>query len=234
MLSKYNNPRCHYDGKYWYFTFGYGHGENKAEPHKDLSIGIDLGVKDLAVASCLDKTFKNINKSPKVRKLKKKLKRLQRQLSRKYEANKEGNVYFKTCNIIKLERTIKLIYRKLTNIRINHIHEATGTIIKLRPYRIVMEDLNVSGLMKNKYLAEKIAEQKFYEFIRQMKYKCEFNNIEFVQADRFYPSSKLCSCCGSKKENLRLKDRIYTCDKCGFTIDRDKNASINLGKYKSA
>jgi len=152
----------------------------------------------------------------------------------KYEANKQGNKFVKTNNIIKLEKIIKLIHRKLANIRNNHIHQATASIVKLKPYRVVMEDLNVSGMMKNKYLAEKIAEQKFYEFIRQMKYKCEFNNIEFIQADRFYPSSKLCSYCGEKKESLKLKDRIFTCESCGLTIDRDKNASLNLGKYKSA
>jgi putative transposase len=233
-LSKYNNPRCHYDGKYWYLTLGIEQSDNQAVLNKDLSIGIDLGVKDLAIISSLDKPIKNINKSKNVMKLKKKLKRLQTQLSRKYEANKKGTIYIKTQNIIKLEKTVNLIHRKLANIRNNHIHQATSSIIKLSPYRVVMEDLNVSGLMKNKHLAEKIAEQKFYEFIRQMKYKCEFNGIEFIQVDRFYPSSKLCSCCGSKKEDLKLKDRVYACDKCGFTIDRDKNASINLGKYKLA
>lgn len=234
ILNKYNNPRCHFDGKYWYLTFGFDKCENQAILNKDLSVGIDLGVKDLAVVNCLDKPIKNINKSVKVRKLKKKLKRLQRQVSRKYEANKNGNSYVKTNNIIKLENTIKLIHRKLSNIRDNHIHQATSSIIKQNPYRVVMEDLNASGLMKNKHLAKKIAEQKFYEFIRQMKYKCEFNGIEFIQADRFYPSSKLCSCCGSKNDNLKLKDRVYICDKCGLTIDRDKNASINLGRYKLA
>ncbi|MHC1685714.1 MAG: RNA-guided endonuclease InsQ/TnpB family protein [Clostridiaceae bacterium] len=234
ILSKYNNPRCHYDGKYWYLTFGFEQSEKQTVLNKDLSIGIDLGVKALAVVSALDKPFKNINKSKKIRKLKKKLKRLQRQVSRKYEANRNGTTYVKTKNIIKLEKTIKLINRKFANIRNNHIHQATSSIIKLRPYRVVMEDLNVSGIMKNKHLAEKIAEQKFYEFLRQMKYKCEFNCIEFIQADRFYPSSKLCSCCGNKKENLKLKDRLYVCYKCGFTMDRDKNASINLGRYKLA
>ncbi|MHC1684271.1 MAG: RNA-guided endonuclease InsQ/TnpB family protein [Clostridiaceae bacterium] len=234
ILSKYNNPRCHYDGKYWYLTFGFEQGEKQTVLNKDLSIGIDLGVKTLAVVSALDKPFKNINKSKKIRKLKKKLKRLQRQVSRKYEANRNGNTYVKTKNITKVEKVIKLIHRKLANIRTNHIHQTTNSIIKLRPYRIVMEDLNVSGIMKNKHLAEKIAEQKFYEFLRQMKYKCEFSCIEFIQADRFYPSSKLCSCCGNKKENLKLKDRVYVCDKCGFMIDRDKNASINLGRYQLA
>lgn len=233
-LPKYNNPRCHFDGKYWYLTLGFEHNENQIELNKDLSIGIDLGVKDLAIINCLDKPIKNINKSKRVRKLKKKLKRLQRQVSRKYEMNKNGNQFVKTNNIIKLEKQIKLIYRKLANIRNNHIHQATNKIVKLKPYRVVMEDLNIGGMMKNKHLSKAIQEQKFYEFIRQMDYKCKFNGIEFVQVDRFYPSSKICSCCGSIKKDLKLKDRVYICDKCGLKIDRDKNASINLGNYKLA
>ena len=117
----------------------------------DLSIGIDLGIKNLAIVNVLDKPIKNINKTAKVRKLKKRLRRLQRQVSRKYEANKEGNKFIKTNNIIKLERKIKLIHRKLSNIRNNHIHQSTNKIIKLRPYRVVMEDLNIKGMMKNKH-----------------------------------------------------------------------------------
>lgn len=230
-LTKYNNPRCSFDGKYWYLTLGFEHNETQVELNNDLSIGIDLGIKDLAVINCLEKPIKNINKTKKVKRLKKRLKRLQRQVSRKYEDNKNGKIFVKTNNIIKLERQIKLIHRKLTNIRHNHIHQTTSTIIKLKPYRVVMEDLNVSGMMKNKHLSKAIAEQSFYEFIRQMQYKCEFNGIEFIQVDRFYPSSKTCSCCGSIKTNLKLKDRIYKCDKCSLVIDRDKNASINLGNY---
>ena len=156
---------------------------------------------------------------------------MQRQISRKYEANKDGNKFVKTNNIVKLEKQIKLLHRKLSNIRNNHIHQATNKVIKLKPYRVVMEDLNVSGMMKNKHLAKAIQEQCFYEFIRQMKYKCEFNGIDFVQVDRWYPSSKTCSCCGSIKQDLKLKDRIYKCNDCGLEIDRDKNASINLGNY---
>jgi len=233
-MPKYNNPRCEFDGKYWYLTLGFEQNENQVDINKDLSIGIDLGLKALAVINCLDKPIKNINKTVKVRKLKKKLKRLQRQVSRKYEANKKGKEFVKTKNIIKLEKQIKLIYRKLNSIRLNHIHQTTNKIVKLNPYRVVMEDLNISGMMKNRHLSESIQEQKFYEFIRQMKYKCKFNGIEFSQADRFYSSSKICSCCGNKKENLKLKDRIYVCAKCGLEIDRDKNASINLGNYKLA
>ena len=231
ILDKYVNPRCSFDGKYWYLTFGFEHGENQVELNQDLSIGIDLGISRLAVVNCLDKSIKNINKTKKVRKLKKKLKRLQRQVSRKYEMNKQGTKFIKTSNIKKLERKIKLIHRKLTNIRNNHIHQATNKIVKLRPYRVVMEDINISGIMKNKHLSKAIAEQKLYEFIRQMKYKCEFNRIQFIQADRYYPSSKKCSKCGEIKKDLKLSDRIYKC-KCGLKIDRDKNASINLGNYQ--
>ena len=233
QLSKYTNPRCSFDGKYWYLTLGFEHNENQVELNKDLSVGIDLGIKDLAIINCLDEPIKNINKSAKVKKLKKKIKRLQRQVSRKYEANKVGNNFVKTNNILKLEKSIKLIYRKLSNIRSNHIHQATNTIVKLYPYRVVMEDLNISGMMKNKHLSKSIAEQCLYEFTRQMKYKCEFNTIEFVQVDRFFPSSKTCSCCGEVKKDLKLKDRIYKCNNCGLEIDRDKNASINIGNYKS-
>ncbi|MCU9807674.1 transposase [Paraclostridium sp. AKS46] len=230
-LNKYVNPRCSFDGKYWYLSFGFEHDENQVELN-DISVGIDLGIKDLATVSHINSPIKNINKISKVRKLKKKLKRLQRQVSRKYEENKCGNKFVKTNNIIKLEKQIKLLYRKLSNIRKNHIHQATNKIIKLYPYKVVMEDLNVSGMMKNKHLSKAIAEQCFYEFIRQMKYKCEFNKIEFIQADRFFPSSKKCSCCGEIKQNLKLKDRVYKCDKCGFKLDRDKNASINLSNYE--
>ena len=233
-LDKYTNPRCHFDGKYWYLTFGFEHGESQASLNEDLSIGIDLGISHLAIVNHLDKPIKNINKSKEVRRLKKKLKRLQRQVSRKYEMNKKGSKFVKTNNIIKLEKQIKLVHRRLNNIRNNHIHQATSKIIKLNPYRVVMEDLNVSGMMKNKHLAEKIAEQKFYEFKRQMKYKCQFNKIEFFEADRWYPSSKTCSRCGGIKKDLKLSDRTYNCNECGLVIDRDKNASINLGNYKLA
>lgn len=233
ILKAYVNPRCHYDGRYWYLTFGYEQNENQVELEKDLSIGIDLGITNLAVVSNIDSPIKNINKSSKVRELKKKLERLQRQSSRKYEMNKEANTFVKTQNIIKLENEIRLIHRKLANIRNDHIHQATNSIVKLNPYRIVMEDLNISGMMKNKYLSKAIAEQKLYEFSRQVEYKCEFKGIEFIKADRFFPSSKMCSSCGNIKESLKLSDRIYVCE-CGLKIDRDKNASINLSNYKLA
>ena len=231
ILPKYSDPRCSFDGKYWYLTFGFEQGENQTELNMDLSIGIDLGIKDLAIVNVLDKPIKNINKTAKVRNLKKRLRRLQRQVSRKYEDNKQGNKFIKTNNIIKLERKIKLIHRKLSNIRNNHIHQATNKIIKLRPYRVVMEDLNIKGMMKNRHLSKATGEQCLYEFIRQMNYKSKFNGTLFIQVDRFFPSSKKCSCCGNIKTDLKLKDRIYKCSYCKLELDRDKNASYNLGNY---
>lgn len=230
QLDKYVNPRILFDGMYWYLSLGFEHEENISKL-SDFSVGIDLGIKDLAICSHIDKPIKNINKSAKIRKIKKKLKKLQRQVSRKYEMNKDGNKYNKTNNIIKLERKIKLVHRKLTNIRLNHIHQATNLIVKTKPSRVVMEHLNVHGMMKNRHLSKAIQEQKLYEFKRQMEYKCEFNGIEFVEADKWYPSSKMCSSCGSIKKDLKLSDRTYVCKKCGFIEDRDKNASINLANY---
>ena len=176
--------------------------------------------------------FKNINKTRAIKALEKRLRRLQRKINKKYINNKKGESYIKTSNIIKLEKRIKKLYRKLKNIRQDYIQKVTTSIVKTKPCKIVMEDLNICGMMKNKHLSKAIQQQNLHEFIRQIKYKCEFNGIEFIQANRFYPSSKTCSCCGSIKKDLKLKDRIYKCDNCGLIIDRDLNASINLANYR--
>ena len=196
-------------------------------------MGIDLGIKVLAVASNLEEPIENINKTKTVKKLKKKLKRKQRQVSRKYEMNKQGKKFNKTKNIIKLEKAIKLIHRKLKNIRLNHLHQATCMIVKTKPSRVVMETLNIQGIMKNRHLSKAIAQQCFYEFKRQIKYKCEFNGIKFVEADKWYPSSKTCSNCGHIKKVLKLSERTYICEECGSVIDRDLNAAINLSRYSA-
>ncbi|MDV5106708.1 transposase [Clostridium perfringens] len=228
---KYSNPRISYDNKYWYISVGIEQEQIK-EDLTDVSLGIDLGLKNLAI--CSDGTvFKNINKSNVVRKIEKRLKRLQRQVSRKYEKNKKGKEYVKTKNIIKLEKCIQQIHRRLANIRNNYLHESTTSIVKTKPYRVVVEDLNVKGMMKNKHLSDSIRKQGFYEFKRQLEYKCKFRGIKLVVADRFYPSSKTCSQCGEIKKDLKLSDRIYKCS-CGLVIDRDLNASINLSRYKLA
>ena len=228
---KYSNPRISYDNKYWYLSVGIEQ-EEVQEELTNVSLGIDLGLKNLA--TCSDGTiYKNINKTYVVRKTEKKLKRLQRQVSRKYEKNKKGKEYVKTKNIIKLEKQIQQTHRRLANIRNNYLHQTTTSIVKTKPYRIVIEDLTISNMMKNKHLSDAIRKQGFYEFRRQLEYKCNFRGIELVIADRFYPSSKICSQCGKIKKDLKLSDRVYKCS-CGLVIDRDLNASINLSKYKLA
>ncbi|MEF9990947.1 MAG: RNA-guided endonuclease TnpB family protein [Romboutsia sp.] len=228
---KYSNPRISYDNKYWYLSVGIEQEEIQEELI-DVSLGIDLGLKDLAI--CSDGTvYKNINKTYVVRKIEKKLRRLQRQVSRKYEKNKKGKEYVKTSNIIKLEKQIQQVHRRLANIRNNYLHQTTTNIVKTKPYRVVIEDLAVSNMMKNKHLSKAIAKQGFYEIRRQLEYKCKFRGIELVVADRWYPSSKTCSQCGEIKKDLKLKDRTYNC-KYGLSIDRDLNASINLANYQLA
>ncbi|MBQ3764657.1 MAG: transposase, partial [Synergistaceae bacterium] len=188
------------------------------------------GVKDLAICSS-GHIYKNINKTSRVRRLKKKQRRLQRKISRKYEKNKKGERYQKTRNIIKSEKQLLRLTHRLTYIRTNNIHQITSEIVKREPSFIVMEDLNVKGMMKNKHLAKAVQEQKLAEFYRIMQYKCEWHGISFITVDRFYPSSKLCSVCGHKKQDLKLSDRVYHCEHCGTVIDRDMNASINLYQY---
>ena len=223
---KYMNPRVTFDGLNWWISVGIEYDNSTVIPMND-GIGIDLGVKDLAI--CSDgHTYKNINKTNKVKKMEKKRRRLQRQVSRKYQNNKEGSSYKKTSNIKKLEKKLLKTNRRLTNIRKNYLHQTTTEIVNRKPMFIVMESLNVQGMMKNRHLSKAVQQQSLFEFKRQIEYKCLWNNIRFVQADKWYPSSKTCSECGSIKKNLKLSDREYACEECGCVIDRDFNASINL------
>lgn len=228
--SKYINPRITFNGINWWISVGIEYADNVEMPTNE-GIGIDLGVKDLAICSDIDKPYKNINKTQKIRKLKKKKRSLQRKISRKYLINKKGDSYCKTSNIIKTEKNLLKLNHRLTDIRHNYLHQITTEIINRKPKFIVLEDLNVKGMMKNKHLSEAVAEQCFYEFYRQIEYKSSWNNIKFIIAERFYASSKICSCCGAVKKDLKLSDRIYKCDNCNTVIDRDKNASINLYNY---
>ena len=196
-------------------------------------IGIDLGIKDLAKVSN-KKTFKNINKSNKVKKLEKKLKREQRRLSRKYEFKKKRGEKTATysANIAKLAKKIQAVHMKLTNIRKNYTNQVVNEIVKTKPSHITIEDLNVRGMIKNRHLAKAVWQQNFYYFRQKLGQKCKLNNIELRIVDRFYPSSKICSCCGYIKKDLKLSDRTYICQDCGLVIDRDLNASINLANAK--
>jgi len=230
---KYLNPRFTYDGLYWYVSLSIEVDDNIDNTNNitqsNEGIGIDLGVKDLAVCSD-ENTYKNINKTQRVKKLEKKKRRLQRSVSRKYNKNKKGEIYCKTSNIIKREKELLKTSKRLTNIRHNYLHQTTSEIIKRKPSFICIEDLNVSGMMKNRHLSEAIQQQGLSEFRRQIEYKAKWNNIPVIIADRFFPSSKMCSCCGHIKKDLKLSDRIYKCE-CGNVINRDFQASLNLKKY---
>lgn len=232
LLSiKYHDPHIKFDGKYWFLIFGV---EVNITPDKisDEVIGIDLGIKN-TIYSSNGVSKENINHTRKVINLEKRKKRLQRRLSRKYELNKDGRKYVKTRNIKRLEKKIRLIDRKLHNIREDYNHKVTNEIIAQYPARIMLEDLKVSNMMKNKYLARAIQEQQFYR-IRQLLIEKAVNTlaIQVGVIPTGYPSSKKCSRCGAIKKNLKLSNRVYICDNCGLVIDRDYNASLNIRDCK--
>ena len=229
-VTKFSNPSVTFNGRCWVLKFAIEVVNEDVKLSNDV-LGIDLGIKQLAIVNKEGLDIPNINKTRAVKKLENRLRRLQRQCSRKYENNKKGVCYQKTKNIAKIELKINKLHRKLKNIRLNHIHQATSKIVKTKPSKVVMEDLKISNMMKNRYLAKAIQQQCLYTFITQMKYKCEWSGIDFVQVPTFYPSSKLCSCCGNIKKDLKLSDRVYKCDNCNSIIDRDKNASQNLANY---
>ena len=193
-------------------------------------IGIDLGLKDFAIISS-GKTYRNINKSAGLKKLEKQLIREQRSLSRKYENLKKGEST-QRANIQKQKLKVQKLHHKMDNIRTDYINKTSAEIVKTKPSYITIEDLNVKGMMKNRCLSKAVASQKFYEFRKRLKAKCDEKGIELRVADRFYPSSKTCHHCGSVRKNLKLSDRIYRCE-CGYVADRDFNAALNLKDAKT-
>ena len=202
--------------------------KKEVEKPNNQGIGIDLGIKDLAI--CSDKqAFANINKTKEVKRLEKKLKREQRSLSRMYENKKKGESTQK--NIQKQKRKVQRIHHRLDNIRTDYINKTIAEMVKTKPSYITIEDLNVSGMMKNIHLSKAISQQKLYEFRAKLTNKCHQNNIELRIVDRWFPSSKICNCCGNIKKDLKLSDRTYICD-CGYVADRDYNASLNLRDCK--
>lgn len=246
--AKVYNPRIKYNGKYWYLSVGIDVADISNERKTDIRLGIDVGLKEFA--TCSDGTvFYNINKSKEIKRLTKKLKREQRKLSRQQRANidyyekiqgKDHKEHLKPVwkrplkdckNIQKQNKKIKRIHRRINNIRLNHQHQVSNSIVKTKPKAIVVEDLNIQGMMKNRHLSKAIQDVSWYRFMTFLKYKSERNGIDFIKADRFYPSSKKCSKCGYIKKDLQLKDRVFKCPCCNNTIDRDFNASINLANY---
>ena len=199
--------------------------DNKIENNSSEGIGIDLGLKDFAIVSN-GKIYKNINKSAKLKKLEKQLIREQRSLSRKYENLKKGESTQKP-NIQKQRLKVQKLHHRIDNIRTDYINKTIAEIVKTKPSYITIEDLNVSGMMKNKHLSKAVASQKFYEFRTKLQAKCNENGMELRVVDRWFPSSKTCHCCKNIKKDLKLSDRIFKCD-CGYIEDRDFNAALNL------
>ncbi len=228
--SKYTNPRISHDGLKWWISVGIEVLSPQSLVPISEPIGIDLGVKTLAVVSDGQK-FKGKNKGSAIKKSTKKLKRLQRKASRQYEKIKNKEIERKGRNLLKLEQQILKVQQRITNVRTDYLHQVTAELVKTKPEYVVMEDLNIRGMMKNRHLSKSIQNQKLREFRRMMEYKSASANIPVIIADRWFPSSKICSECGHEKEDLKLSDRTYHCNNCGTEIDRDLNAAINLREY---
>jgi len=199
--------------------------------NSDYGVGIDIGLKEFATMSNKI-TKKNINKTSQVKKLEKSLKREQRCLSRKYENKKRGEATKSARNIDKQKLKVQKLHQRLTNIRKDYVNQIVSELVKSKPKYITIEDLNVKGMMKNRHLSKAVAQQNFYYFRTQLESKCKQYGIELRIVSRWYPSSKTCACCGYIKKDLKLSDRVYICEDCGFEIDRDLNAAINLMNAK--
>ena len=230
VQKHYSKPTIIYDNKYWYISVSIETEVSDLESPTD-SVGIDLGIKDLAVVATDKehvKTFSSINKTPRVKKLERKLHRCQRKLDRQRSMRPFGTKLSDLKNYQKTKKRIQLIYRTLTNIRDNYLHQVTTWVVKTKPSAIVLEDLAVRNMMRNRHLAKAIQDQKFYTFRTMITYKAARSSIPVILADRFLPSSKTCHNCGCVKRNLSLSERTFKCEECGYTMDRDINAAMNL------
>lgn len=225
----YQNPRVTFDGINWWLSVGVR--EDTIKPNlTDEIIGIDLGLKELATCSN-GLVFHNVSKFKSYKKLEKSIKQKQRQIARKYEANKQGKKFVKTSNIKKLERRTQKKRIKQQDIKKDYFHKSTTALVRTKPKAIVLEDLNVAGMRKNKHLSHSIQSASISMFKDMLVNKANSLGIEIVYADRFYPSSQICSHCGNRR-SIKLSERIYRCPVCGLEIDRDLNASINLKHYR--
>ena len=226
----YSKPTITHDNKYWYLSVSIETEVIDIEDSTD-PVGIDLGIKDMAVVAT-DKehvrTFSSINKTSRVKKLERKLRRYQRKLDRQRSMRPTDTKLSDLKNYKKTKKKIRLIYRTLTNIRNNYLHQVTTWVVKTKPSAIVLEDLVVRNMMRNRHLAKAIQDQKFYTFRTMITYKAARRSIPVILADRFLPSSKTCHNCGCVKRNLSLSERTFTCEECGYIMDRDINAAMNL------
>lgn len=209
-------------------TSSYKNDAENSHHSETEGIGIDLGIKKLAFVST-GAMFQNINKTSKVKRLEKRLRREQRRLSRKYECNtKKGGKPAASANIEKKRLSVQKLYQRLKNIRMNHENQVIHVLVKQKPRFIAIEDLNIKGLMKNRHLAKSIRDERFYTFVLKLKRKAKIIGIELRVVNRYFPSSKHCHACGHIHRELKLRDRIYRCPVCGYTADRDFNAALNL------
>ena len=223
--AKYFNPRVTFDGQNWWISVGIEYSDPQEAPQNE-GIGIDVGIQNLA--TCSDgPIYQNINKTRTVRNLCKRKKHLQRKLKKKMK----GGRCCKTQNAKKCEKQLWKVNQKLTNIRLDHLHQTTTDIVKRKPSFVVLEDLNDRGLLRNKHFADACFQQWLSEFYRQMGYKCRWNLIEFVIAEYPYPSDRMCCTCGHIQQNPKIADQTYICESCGSVIDRSYQVSINLKKY---
>ena len=229
---KYKNPRITYDGIHWWISvvIELERTNLNIKAEKTDGIGIDMGIKDLAIDSN-GKKYGTINKNKKIKKLEKRKNRLQKQISRKYEMNKKGESYQKTKNIEKSKKELRKLNQRLTNLRHNYRQQTAIEIVRTNPKYICIEDLNIKGMMKNRHISKSIQDQGLKELRQLIENKAKEKNIAVVIANRYYPSSKTCSCCGNIDKTLKLSDRIYKCKICGYEEDRDINAAKNLRVY---
>lgn len=226
----YSKPTISYDNKYWYISVSIEVEVNSLEPSTD-PVGIDLGIKDLAVVATDRehiKTFSSINKTTRVKKLERKLRSYQRKLSRQRSMKPSGSKLDDLKNYQKTKKKIQIIHRTLTNIRDNYLHQVTTWVVKTKPSAIVLENLVVRNMIRNRHLAKAIQDQKFFTFRTMITYKAARRCIPVILANSFYPSSKTCHNCGCVKRNLSLSERTFTCEECGYSVDRDINAAMNL------
>jgi putative transposase len=227
--AKYSNPRITFDGVNWFLSVGVDVKSKKQELTNEI-LGIDVGLKEALIRSD-GIIHKNINKTKRLKTIRKKHKTIQRAISRKYQQNKLGAKFVKTNNIKKMEVKSKKIYNQITNIQTDYFNKVAISIARTKPKKIVMEKLNIEGMRKNKHLSKSFQEASLYKFKTKIQNKCLEFGIEFIEARTFFPSSKRCSHCGILKQELKLKDRVFKCDACGLQIDRDQNASLNLKQY---
>lgn len=226
--APYLNPRITCDNGRWYISIA-ADVECEQAAETTPPIGIDMGIKELSVISD-GQVFNNINKTRRLKQLEKRKKRLQRRASRHYERMVKTRCK-KSRGLENLERQIRSVSKRIRDQHTNHIHQMTSKLVKVKPEFIVIEDLNVNGMLKNHRIAKAIQDNRLAEVRRQLGYKCEWYGVKLIVAHWFYPSSKLCSACGHKKSDLKLSDRAYHCTECNMSMDRDLNAAINLMQY---